>query len=144
MQGRAIEAVRWALVLVLLGFGYIKFFAFEVEAVAPLIAAHPALSWQLAVLGKAGASAFLGVFEITTGVLLAIGARIPLAGLIGGLMSSIIFTVTVSLLFFLPGIFEPSAGGFPAISGTGAFLLKDVVLLAASILLALNARTRMG
>ncbi len=38
------------------------------------------------------------------------------------------FFVTVTLFFFLPGVFEASAGGFPAISAMGGFLLKDAVL----------------
>jgi hypothetical protein len=51
---------------------------------------------------------------------------------------------------FMPGVWEPSAGGFPAMTGTGAFLMKDLVLLAVSFYLlkqdlqrvALEERTR--
>jgi uncharacterized membrane protein YkgB len=35
----------------------------------------------------------------------------------------------------MPGAWAASAGGFPAMTGTGAFLMKDVVLLAASVYL---------
>jgi uncharacterized membrane protein YkgB len=43
------------------------------------------------------------------------------------------FAVTLSFLFSAPG-WEQSLGGFPALSVVpGQFLLKDVVLLAASI-----------
>jgi len=44
------------------------------------------------------------------------------------------------LSFFVgtPGVAEPAAGGFPAISAMiGQFLLKDLVLLAASVCLLL-------
>jgi hypothetical protein len=44
-----------------------------------------------------------------------------------------------------PGIFEPTAGGFPAISALpGQFLLKDTVLLAASIISLLNSIVAFG
>lgn len=128
----ASAVLRASLGLVFLAFGYVKFFPFEAEGVAPLIAAHPALSW-LGMFGQAGASAFLGVVELAAGVLLLAGFFAPRAGLIGGLHGMVTFAVTVTLFFFVPGVFEASAGGFPAISGTGGFLLKDVVLFAASL-----------
>jgi uncharacterized membrane protein YkgB len=46
------------------------------------------------------------------------------------------FGFIITLTFFLstPGVAEPTAGGFPAISAVpGQFLLKDLVLLAASL-----------
>jgi uncharacterized membrane protein YkgB len=36
---------------------------------------------------------------------------------------------TISFLFTTPGVFEATAGGFPALSMTGGFLIKDVALL---------------
>jgi uncharacterized membrane protein YkgB len=123
--------LRVTLALVFLAFGYVKFFAFEADGVEPLIAAHPALSWLLPTFGKAGASAFLGIFEISAGLLLLIGFRSAIASFLGGALTLITFFVTITLFFVLPGVFEASAGGFPAISGTGGFLLKDAVLFAA-------------
>jgi reactive chlorine resistance protein C len=128
--------LRLTLAIVFLAFGYVKFFPFEADGVEPLIAAHPALSWLLPLFGKAGASAFLGVVEITAGIALLIGFRSVLANLFGGILTLVTFTITVSLFVFIPGVFEESAGGFPAISGTGGFLLKDTVLLAAGLVFA--------
>lgn len=126
-------AVRAALVLVFMAFGYVKFFPFEAESVAPLIAAHPFLSW-LSPFGQQFGSRFLGVVEIAAGLLLAAHFVSPRLGVVGGLLAVATFAITVSLLLFLPGVWEASAGGFPAISGTGGFLLKDAVLFAASYL----------
>ena len=42
-------------------------------------------------------------------------------------------SATLSFLFTTPGIGEASAGGFPLLSMTGQFLIKDVVLLGASV-----------
>jgi reactive chlorine resistance protein C len=132
----AMHFLRLALALVFLAFGYVKFFPFEADGVEPLISAHPALSWLLPMLGKAGASAFLGVVEIGAGIALLLGFRFAAANLLGGILTLITFAITVSLFFFIPGVFEESAGGFPAISGTGGFLLKDAVLFAAGLIFA--------
>jgi uncharacterized membrane protein YkgB len=128
----SINVLRTTLVVVFLAFGYVKFFAFEADGVAPLIAAHPLLAWLQPTFGHAGASAFLGVFEITAGVLLATRPLAPRLSALGGIMGMATFLVTVTLFWFVPGVFEASAGGFPAISGTGGFLLKDAVLFGAS------------
>lgn len=57
----------------------------------------------------------------------------PRAAIVGGVIACVTFLTTVTLFFFLPGVFEASAGGLPAILGTGGSLLKDVVLFAASL-----------
>jgi uncharacterized membrane protein YkgB len=43
------------------------------------------------------------------------------------------FLTTLSFLVTTPGVWEPSAGGFPAASIVGQFVLKDVVLLGAAL-----------
>ncbi len=46
-------------------------------------------------------------------------------------MSMITFALTLTFMFTTPGVTEPIAGGFPALSAMpGQFLLKDAVLLA--------------
>lgn len=135
--------LRVALVTVFLAFGYVKFFPFEADGVEPLIRAHPLLGWLLPAFGKAGASMFLGVVEIAAGLLLLAGFRSAWASLAGGLLTLVIFAITVTLFFFLPGLFEASAGGFPAISGTGGFLLKDAVLFAAGLVFTVDAARRL-
>jgi uncharacterized membrane protein YkgB len=45
------------------------------------------------------------------------------------------FIATVTIIPFLPNGWEASAGGFPAMTGDLAFLMKDVVLFAASFYL---------
>jgi uncharacterized membrane protein YkgB len=56
-------------------------------------------------------------------------------GILGALGSVITFTSTVTIIPFMPDGWAPSAGGFPAMVGNVAFLIKDVVLLAASFYL---------
>ena len=119
-------------VLPLLLIGGLKFTPFEVEALKPLIGGAPWLAWMYPAFGEAGASYFLGVVEIATALLLAASPWSPRAGVVGGALGGLIFLVTVSLLFALP-IWEPAAGGFPALSGAGQFLIKDVALLGISL-----------
>jgi reactive chlorine resistance protein C len=54
-------------------------------------------------------------------------------------MSSLTYIVTCTFFASTPGVAAPAAGAFSVISGdVGQFLLKDLVLLAASLCLLLN------
>ena len=128
--GRVVALV--GVVLPLLLIGGLKFTPFEVEALKPLIGGTPWLAWMYPAFGEVGASYLLGVVEIATALLLLASPRWPRAGVVGGALGGLIFLVTTSLLFALP-IWEPAAGGFPALSGGGQFLIKDVVLLGISL-----------
>jgi uncharacterized membrane protein YkgB len=51
-------------------------------------------------------------------------------------MAAATYLITLTFFITTPGVAEPAAGGFPAISAVpGQFLLKDAVLLAASLVL---------
>ena len=82
-----------------------------------------------------GATWFLGVSEWLFGALLFAGFWNKKLGVLGALGSIVAFVGTVTIIPFIPGGWEESAGGFPAMVGPVAFLMKDVVLLAASIYL---------
>ena len=128
--GRAVAIA--GLVLPLLLIGGLKFTEFEVQALKPMIGSAPWLAWLHRVFGEAGASYFLGTFEITTALLLLASARSARAGVVAGALASLIFLTTCSLLLVMP-VWEPSLGGFPALSGLGQFLIKDIALLGISL-----------
>jgi uncharacterized membrane protein YkgB len=135
--------LRWALVIVFFWFGGMKFTAYEALGNAPLIDHSPIMSWLNVLFGVRGASGVIGVIELSTAVALAIGAFSPVASALGAAMSSTTFIITLSFFLSTPGVAEPAAGGFPAISAPiGQFLLKDLVLLAASINLLLGSIRR--
>jgi reactive chlorine resistance protein C len=48
-------------------------------------------------------------------------------------MAVMLFLATISFLFTTPGVGEASAGGFPVLSDTGGFLIKDVALLGIAV-----------
>ena len=124
--------VRYGLVLVLLWIGAMKFTAYEAKGIEPLVASSPLMSWLYKFLSLQGVSYLLGVTEITTGILIALRPLSARASAAGSLLAIFTFLTTLTFLFTLPG-WEQSLGGFPALSGSGGFLLKDLVLLGASV-----------
>jgi uncharacterized membrane protein YkgB len=140
----SLALLRWALAIVFLWFGGMKFTSYEAHGNAPLIDHSPVMSWLNVVFGVQGASDVIGVIELSTGVMLILGAFNAAASALGAVMSSVTFVITLSFFLTTPGVAEPTAGGFPAISAPiGQFLLKDLVLLAASINLLLASIRRL-
>lgn len=130
--------LRWSLVVVFIWFGGMKFTAYEAAGIAPFIANSPIMSWLHSLFGIQGASQFIGLLELSTALALAAGAFRPIFSALGSAMSSVTYLVTLTFFVTTPGVAEATAGGFPAISAApGQFLLKDLVLLAASLCLLL-------
>jgi uncharacterized membrane protein YkgB len=75
----------------------------------------------------------LGTVEVIITVLIGLRHWSAKASALGSGLAVLMFLTTLSFVFSTPG-WEPSLGGFPALSGSvGQFLVKDVVLLGASI-----------
>src|SRR6266436_2085270 len=126
------EIVRWGLVVVLAWIGGMKFTAYEAMGIQPLVAHSPLLGWMYDFLSVRSFSTTLGFIEIGTAVLISLRSVSPKASAIGSVLAMGLFATTLSFLFSTPG-WEPSLGGFPALSGhPGQFLLKDIVLFGAS------------
>jgi len=124
--------LRYGLVLVLGWIGAMKFTAYEAEGIKPLLETSPLMGWMLRVMSLQAASNLIGTVELVTALLLAIRPWAPKVSAVGSLLAIGTFLATLTFLFSLPG-WEQSLGGFPALSGSGGFLLKDVVLLGASV-----------
>jgi reactive chlorine resistance protein C len=124
--------LRYGLVLVLGWIGAMKFTAYEAEGIKPLVATSPLMSWMYKFLSIQATSNIIGVAEITAAVLIAIRPISARLSAIGSVLAVLTFLATLTFLFSLPG-WEESLGGFPALSGSGGFLLKDTVLLGAAL-----------
>jgi uncharacterized membrane protein YkgB len=134
----SLALLRWALVVIFLWFGGMKFTAYEANGIAPFVAHSPFMAWLHAAFGVQGASYAIGFIELATAAALIAGAFYPIASALGAAMSALTYIFTLTFLFSTPGVVEATAGGFPAISAPiGQFLLKDLVLLAASLCLLL-------
>ena len=127
--------MRAAMVIIFLFFGYQKWFEYEAQVLIPYISNGPLIFWMYPVFGIRGASWFLGVSEWLFGGLLFLGFWNKKLGILGALGSTGTFVMTVTIIPFMPNGWAQSAGGFPAMVGNVPFLMKDVVLLAASIYL---------
>jgi uncharacterized membrane protein YkgB len=127
--------VRASMVIIFLFFGYQKWFEYEAQVLIPYISNGPLIFWMYPVFGIRGASWFLGAAEWSFGALLLLGFWDKRLGILGAAGSTVTFVMTVTIIPFMPNGWAESAGGFPAMTGNVPFLMKDVVLLAASLYL---------
>lgn len=127
--------VRASMVIVYFFFGYQKWFNYEAQGLIPFFTHGPLIFWMYPVFGIKGSSYLLGVSEWLFGALLLAGFWNRKLGILGALGSVVTFLCTVTIIPFMPDGWEPSAGGFPAMVGNVAFLMKDLVLLAVSVYL---------
>lgn len=123
--------IRYGLVLVLAWIGAMKFTAYEAEGIKTLVETSPLMSWMYKVFSLQATSNLFGIAELVVALLIAARPWIPKLSAFGSVLAVFTFLTTLTFLFSLPG-WEQSLGGFPALSGSGGFLLKDVVLLGAS------------
>ena len=134
-----IHVSRNGLVITLLLIGVLKFTADEAQGIQPLVANSPLMFWLYRIFSLQGVSNLIGLIEIVVALLIALrpwSARLSFIGSIGAVIT---FIVTVSFLFSTPGAFHFS-NGFPLLGNAGQFLIKDLVLLGASIWTAAEAR----
>jgi len=136
-QTFAVGALRWSMVFIFAFFGVAKFAAYEAEGVAGIAMHYPLFFWMYPLIGVQGTSNVIGTIELTTGVLIALGAWSHRAGLLGGLMGMATFLVTLSFSFGVP-LWEEGYG-FPFMGSTAQFLFKDAVLFAGCLALTLHA-----
>ena len=133
LQFIGMHVTRYGLVLVLLWIGGMKFTAYEAEGIRPLVANSPLMGWVYNFMSVTAFSSLLGVVEIAIGVLIALRPVWPAGSALGSGLAVGMFLTTLSFLVTTPG-WEPSLGGFPAVSAMpGQFVLKDIVLLGAAL-----------
>src|SRR5258708_3736323 len=136
-----IHVSRYGLVATLLLIGLLKFTAGEARGIQPLVASSPLMFWLYRIFSLQAVSNLIGAIEITVALLIALrpfSARLSFIGSIGAIIT---FLLTVSFLFSTPGAFHFSQG-FPLLGGAGQFLIKDLLLLGASIWTAAEAQMR--
>jgi uncharacterized membrane protein YkgB len=127
--------IRAAMVFTFLIFGYQKWFGFEANQIEPFISHSPLVFWLIPAFGVRGAGFFLGTTEWLFGTLIFLGFWNPQLGILGALGSSVTFLGTVTIIPLFPSGWAAEAGGFPAMYLPIAFLVKDVLFLAASFYL---------
>lgn len=134
-----IHVSRYGLVVTLLLIGVLKFTAGEAQGIQPLVASSPLMFWLYRFFSLQFVSNLIGVVEIAVAALIALrpfSAKVSFIGSIGAVMT---FAITVSFLFSTPGALQLSHG-VALLGDAGQFLIKDLVLLGASIWTAAEAR----
>ena len=128
---------RWArpvmaggLIIVLLWIGAMKFTAVEARGIEPLIQTSPLFAWTLNFVDIQIVSYVIGVIEILTVLGLVASGYNRRFYALGLMAASVTFIITLSFLFSFPGSWNSDLGGFPALSPSGLFLIKDLALLA--------------
>lgn len=139
LEKLGIYVSRYGLVVTLLLIGVLKFSAAEAHGIQPLVANSPLMSWLYRILSLQAVSNLIGMIEILVALLIGLRPFSAKISFIGSLGAIITFVLTASFLFSTPGAFQLSHG-FPVLGDAGQFLIKDVVLLGASIWTAAESR----
>ncbi len=124
---------RYGLVLVIAWIGALKFTSYEAHGIEPLVSHSPLMSWLYGIFSVTAFSVLLGIVELVTAALLAVKPWLPRLSAVGSVLAIGLFLATLSFLFTTPGIGEAAAGGFPLLSMTGQFLIKDAALLGIAV-----------
>lgn len=125
--------LRYGLVVVIAWIGALKFTGSEAMRIQQYIRHSPFVSWLDGVLSVQLLSSMLGTVEIIAALLVALSPWWPRWSAAGSAIATLLFVSTLSFLFTTPGVGDAAAGGFPALSPVAQLLLKDVVLLGASV-----------
>ena len=125
--------LRYGLVVVIGWIAAMKATEYEAKGIQPLIAHSPFLSWGYSIWSVQHFTMIIGASELVIATLIALRRWFPRASAVGSLAAVFMFLTTLSFIITTPG-WEPSLGGFPALSGdVGEFLIKDLVLIGAAL-----------
>ena len=107
------------------------------EGIVPLVSNSPLIWWHFKLFGPYIGAAIIGLTEITAAILIIAGYLRPKAGIIGGLIASLMFFITSTMVITTPGaiISVPGIHGMRYMSFLGLFLFKDVISLGVSFYL---------
>ena len=124
------------IVMLLWGASY-KMTAPGAEGIVPLVSNSPLISWHFRLFGPYIGADLIGLTEITAAILIIAGYIRPKAGIIGGLIATLMFFITSTMFITTPGtiISVPGIHGMRYMSLLGLFLFKDVISLGGSFFL---------
>jgi uncharacterized membrane protein YkgB len=122
------------MVVMLLWAGSYKMTAPGAEGIIPLVSNSPLVSWHFKLFGPYVGSDLIGLTEITAAILILAGYLRPKAGILGGLIASLMFFTTSTMLITTPGS-TTTVHGIRYMSFIGLFLFKDVISLGVSFYL---------
>ena len=125
------------MIVMLLWAGSFKMTAPGAEGIVPLVSNSPLIWWHFKLFGPYIGSDLIGLTEWLSAVLIIAGYFRPKAGIVGGLITTVMFFTTSTMLLTTPGaiISVPGIHGMRYMSNLGLFLFKDVIALGVSFYL---------
>jgi uncharacterized membrane protein YkgB len=165
LQSNFISFLRVAVFIVMAWIGGLKAFQYEADGIVPFVANSPLMSFfyqkdapeyakyknkegelvqkNIAWHETNGTYVFsyaLGTVIIIIGLFTLFGIFSHGIGIIGGLLTFGMSVVTLSFLITTPEVYVPALGGphhgFPYLSGAGRLVLKDIIMMAAGLIIA--------
>ncbi|MDO6391229.1 reactive chlorine resistance membrane protein RclC [Pontibacter sp. BT731] len=166
-----VHFTRISIFIVMAWIGGLKAFQYEADGIVPFVANSPMMgffytkdapeyqqyknkegevvpkniAWHLE-NGTYIFSYALGAVIIAIGLLTLLGIYNAKIGLLGGLLTVGMSVVTLSFLITTPEVYVPDLGGpdhgFPYLSGAGRLVLKDIIMMAAGLVVASDAASR--
>jgi len=122
------------MIVMLLWAGSYKMTSPGAEGIVPLVSNSPLISWHFKLFGTYIGSDLIGLTEIIAALLILTGYFKPKAGIVGGLITSVMFFITSTMVITTPGAIIP-VNGIGYMSFLGLFLFKDVISLGVSFYL---------
>ena len=125
------------MIVMLLWAGSYKMTAPGAEGIVPLVSNSPLIWWHFKLFGPYIGSDIIGSTEITAAILIIAGYFRPKAGIVGGLITSLMFFITSTMAATTPGAIIAVHGikYMRYMSFLGLFLFKDVISFGVSIYL---------
>jgi uncharacterized membrane protein YkgB len=122
------------MIVMLLWAGSFKMTALGAQSITPLVIHSPLISWHFKLFGPRLGSDIIGLTEITAALLFIVGYFKAKAGIVGGLITTLMFFITSTMVITTPGAVI-SVGGMRYMSFIGLFLFKDVISFGVSFYL---------
>ena len=143
-ENLSIKILSIALAIIFFWFGGLKFTDGAGSGLEGLVSNSPLLSWTYSIVDSNTFATLLGSLEVLIGVLFVVGLFNLKVRTVAGIAGMATFFVTVSFMLTTPGV-VPEDASFPILSAMpGEFLLKDIVLFAASFAVFNNGRLHAG
>ena len=125
------------MIVMLLWSGSFKMTAPGAEGIISLVSNSPLISWHFKLFGPYIGSDLIGLTERLAAILIIAGYFRPKAGIVGALITTVLFFTTSTMVITTPGaiISVPGIHGMRYMSNLGLFLFKDVISLGVSFYL---------
>ncbi|KAA2243396.1 DUF417 family protein [Chitinophaga agrisoli] len=122
------------MIVMLLWAGSFKMTSPGAEGIIPLVSNSPFISWHFKLFGPYIGSDIIGLTEIIAALLFITGYFKPKAGILGGLITIVMFFITSTMLITTPDTIV-KVNGMGYMNNLGLFLFKDTISLGVSFYL---------